>query len=950
MRIPLLSWLLLITSICLSLLSVDIASASDQCLGHQHSLLLQLEEDLAYDYLSESTKLIRWNRTTYDCCTWDGVICHEGYVIGLNLSFEGIIYIYDESSLLSFQHLEHLDLSHNYFDSPIPSWISRLTKLTYLNLSNAGFYGQIPIELSSLTSLVTLDLSSSSLQSKFDYTLLTLEDPNLSMLVQNLSELEELYLDGVNISARGNEWCKALSSAAPKLRVLSLTNCFLSGPFDQALEKLQSLSVVHLDNNHLSAPVPKFFSNFRNLTRLTLRTCGLNGTFPREIFQVSTLQILDISGNSFLQGNLPELPKNNALQILELNSTNFSGTLPESIGNLRNLSKLNLHYCQFNGTLPGSIEKLTQLVYLDLSFNYFVGPIPSFKNFKNITDILLSYNSFTGEIPSVHCEGLLNLVCIDLQYNFLNGSIPLSLFVIPSLEEILLSNNKFSGRILDFRTASFSKLHTLDLRGNDLEGPFPTSVFKLESLSVLDLSYNKFNGSIQLDTPQGLGKLFTLDLSYNNWSVNVSGSTGQSTLVSSFPHLQSLALASCKLTEFPYMKNHLRLVHLDLSDNQIHGEIPNWIWEIGDGHLNSLNLSFNYLKVMQEPYSLPDSLNVLELRQNRLQGNIPILPTFAQYVDFSSNGFASSIPAKIGHNLSFLGFYSLSNNSLTGVIPNAICKASSLQILDFSNNNLSGKVPKCLIKMSRTLVTLNLGNNKFRGSIHNGFPTGCLLKILDLNRNSITGKIPKSLANCIALEVLDLGHNKMVDKFPCSLKKIKTLRVLVLQSNKFRGKIRCPNTTAIGTWERLQILDLAHNNLSGEVPGGWLTNWKAMMLEDDGSQAEVINQVEFELGGNMPSFCNTCFTLVAFMMHYFAVTVTVTSKGHEMELVKMLTFYTYIDLSDNNFQGSIPEELGQFKALHFLNLSNNALVGQIPSSLGSLRQLESLDVSRNGLT
>ncbi|TXG58844.1 hypothetical protein EZV62_016673 [Acer yangbiense] len=77
--------------------------------------------------------------------------------------------------------------------------------------------------------------------------------------------------------------------------------------------------------------------------------------------------------------------------------------------------------------------------------------------------------------------------------------------------------------------------------------------------------------------------------------------------------------------------------------------------------------------------------------------------------------------------------------------------------------------------------------------------------------------------------------------------------------------------------------------------------------------------------------------------------VTVTVKGLEMELVKILTVFTSIDLSSNNFQGPIPEELGLFKSLIVLNLSHNAFTGSIPSSVGNLRQLESLDLSMNNL-
>ncbi|XP_019054440.1 PREDICTED: leucine-rich repeat receptor protein kinase EMS1-like [Nelumbo nucifera] len=69
-----------------------------------------------------------------------------------------------------------------------------------------------------------------------------------------------------------------------------------------------------------------------------------------------------------------------------------------------------------------------------------------------------------------------------------------------------------------------------------------------------------------------------------------------------------------------------------------------------------------------------------------------------------------------------------------------------------------------------------------------------------------------------------------------------------------------------------------------------------------------------------------------------------------MELVKILTIFTCVDLSNNRFQGEIPVVIGNLTSLHILNLSHNALIGQIPSSMGNLIQLESLDLSQNQLS
>ncbi|GMP85947.1 hypothetical protein CsSME_00038918 [Camellia sinensis var. sinensis] len=68
-----------------------------------------------------------------------------------------------------------------------------------------------------------------------------------------------------------------------------------------------------------------------------------------------------------------------------------------------------------------------------------------------------------------------------------------------------------------------------------------------------------------------------------------------------------------------------------------------------------LNLSHNLLVDLEKPYKFP-SLSVLDLHSNQLHGEIPIPPESVTYVDYSSNNFNSSIPAKIGNKLTFFLF------------------------------------------------------------------------------------------------------------------------------------------------------------------------------------------------------------------------------------------------------------------------------------------------------
>nr|POE93942.1 receptor-like protein 12 [Quercus suber] len=914
MKIPFFSWLYLIT-ICSLFANFGIFVVSDQCLHDQRDLLIGMKNSLKFNS-TLSTKLVHWNKSQ-NCCLWKGVTCSEkGRVIGLNLFNESISGSLHNSSLFSLQYLENLNLACNKLSSSlIPSQFGNLTNLIYLNLSNAGFEGQIPIEISQLTRLVTLDLSTSSekgrviglnlfnesisgslhnsslfslqylenlnlacnklssslIPSQFgnltnliylnlsnagfegqipieisqltrlvtldlstssllSVSMLKIENPDLAKLVWNFSELKELYLDGVNISAPGNEWCQALSSSMPNLRVLSMSDCYLSGPFNSSLSKLQSLSILLLDSNPFNAPVPEFFVNFTNLTSLHLSFCGLNGTFPEKVFQILTLQTLDLSNNELLQG-----------------------ALPDSIGNLAMLSRIDLSGCNFNGSIPNSMGNLTQLVYLDMSSNKFNGQIPSFTMAKNLTQINISHNDLEGSINSTQWEELIKLVNLDLDNNSIEGSIPLSLFSHQSLQKLQLSKNKFSGGLQEFNVSSYS-LNTLDLSGNNLKGPLPMSVIKLKGLKSLSFSYNKFNGSFQVDSIQQLTNLSSLDLSYNNLSVNYSVTASSL----SFPHFSTLKLASCKLRAVPdFLKNQSKLTILDLSKNMIHGEIPNSIQNLTN--LFYLNLSYNHLE--GPLLNLPSMLTILDLHSNQLQGQVPTLPPSATYLDLSGNNFSSVIPAGIGSSLTFAYFLSLSNNQLSGSIPVSICNAPYLQVLDLSNNFLNGTIPHCFYGMSETLMVLDLRRNKLSGNLSDSFPVNCGLLTLNLNGNLLEEVVPESLWNCKNLEVLDMGNNQLKGAFPCNLKNIYSLRVLILRSNKFYGSIDCggPNTS----WPMLQIVDLASNNITGQLPREYLSAWKAMM--DDVQYLQV--------------------PILKFSPIYYQDMITVTSKGLDIELV-----------------------------------------------------------------
>ncbi|XP_028753330.1 receptor like protein 24-like [Neltuma alba] len=472
--------------------------------------------------------------------------------------------------------------------------------------------------------------------------------------------------------------------------------------------------------------------------------------------------------------------------------------------------------------------------------------------------------------------------------------------------------------------------------------------------------------------------LATLDLSHNNLLVDGNLVSNQSHQ-SPFPKLSNLMLASCKLSEFPrFLRHQSNLLYLDLSSNQIQGTIPNWIWRFHS--LVFLNLSNNFLTDLEGPFqNISSNLFSLDLHSNRLKGPTPILPKNVFHLDYSSNQFSLIDPPDIGNHIPFATSLSLANNSFQGKIPESLCNMSSLRMLDLSDNQFNGSIPECLIRMSSTHRVLNLAGNNLIGHISDTFSTSCALQFLDLNENFLSGKIPASLVNCLKLQVINLGNNQLTDRFPCFLGNIPTLRVIILRLNRFYGSLECPSTN--GKWKAPQIIDVASNNLSGVLPVALLQSWKSLMTPDEDDSKSKLGQLYIDIYDNINLMdvnvgissvnkdlalelakiiavesqfvINSIFFDVNaydFGRRSYLDSVTIVNKGRQLKLVKILVAFTSLDFSSNHFEGPIPEEIMNFKALHALNLSKNAFSGNIPSSVGNLKHLESLDLSMNSIS
>ncbi|XP_027186650.1 probable inactive leucine-rich repeat receptor-like protein kinase At3g03770 isoform X3 [Cicer arietinum] len=114
---------------------------------------------------------------------------------------------------------------------------------------------------------------------------------------------------------------------------------------------------------------------------------------------------------------------------------------------------------------------------------------------KSLVTILLSKNSFSGEIPSEFGE-LNQLQNLDISSNSLNGVPPFSLFSLNNISYLNLANNVLSGS-LPYKLKCGTKLGFLDISNNMLSGLVPSCLESSFDRRVVRFGGNCFSNDSQ---------------------------------------------------------------------------------------------------------------------------------------------------------------------------------------------------------------------------------------------------------------------------------------------------------------------------------------------------------------------------------------------------------------------------------------------------------------------
>ncbi|GLT39464.1 hypothetical protein SLA2020_136530 [Shorea laevis] len=725
--------------------------------------------------------------------------------------------------------------------------------------------------------------------------------------------------------------------------VTMLELSWLRGNLSPSLFELYHLTYLNLNGNDFNLNrIPKSISSLNKLQHLYLSDSNLGGSLPNQLANLTSLQSLDLSHNKFNIKNLEWLSPLSYLQFLDLGENNLSKVNNywlEVINKLPRLNTLYLYGCNLPYVLPQAIPMIntsTFLVDLDLSSNNLSASTFQWlsKFNKSLVSLHLANNSFQGLIPE-NLGHMTYLEKLDLSSNQFEGGIPKSFGnlcklrylnlssnnldeMLPelignlsgclqlSLEGLYLDENKIKGPLPDM-IKNFSSLRWLSLYNNQLNGTVPKSIGLLSKLEWLEISSNSLNGMITESHFSTLSKLRRLDMSFNSLRFNFSRDW-----IPPF-QLDEIELASCKLgPKFPrWLKTQRNFSNLDISGNEISDSIPKWFWNLSSRAFH-VNLSSNHLYGDLPNLSttkFADSFSLgIDLSKNKLDGPFPVFPINVTYINLSENRFSGSI--------------------------SSLCTITSgkLVLLDVSDNQLSGKLPDCMTR-STNLLILNLANNHLSGKIPSSIGSLSRLESLDLQNNNFSGEIPGALGNCSALQFLDLNYNNFSGIIPAWIgERLSSLNFLLLRSNNFSGEI----PLQLCWLTNITLLDLSNNNLFGSIPR-CIQNLTAL------AQKESL--------AHDHSFADSHDDHNSWSEGSYAYNATVMWKGTERDYGNgNLKNLRIIDLSSNKLTGGIPVQISVLFELVQLNLSRNQLIGRILSNIGQMRQLESLDLSQNQLS
>jgi Leucine-rich repeat (LRR) protein len=340
-----------------------------------------------------------------------------------------------------------------------------------------------------------------------------------------------------------------------------------------------------------------------------------------------------------------------------------------------------------------------------------------------------------------------------------------------------------------------------------------------------------------------------------------------------------------------------------------------------------------------------ESLSVVHLSNNSLTGSLPdcLANTTTFDFDVSINLFSGRIPESIC-DLTRLQFFHASRNNLIGEIPGCFGRLLALQELNIEFNGLTGVIPPTLCNLV-SFTTLALNFNRLQGSIpsciHN---LNTSLTGFFATGNRLEGPIPSSLCNLLQLIDFEVSDNLLTGSIPDCLGQLQSLQTFSVSENRLTGVI--PFDALCQLNSSITYLILGNNNFApGPIPQCLCSTWAEVI---DVSSTRRTGTIPGCLFGNSTPGVTTSQAL-SWRLGNFSASHNML-VGEIPRAVCRATALKVLDLSHNEISGSIPDCIGGAVSLNSLLLDALPLTGLLPPGLFSLPGLQYIAASGASFT
>ncbi|KAJ8549417.1 hypothetical protein K7X08_033124 [Anisodus acutangulus] len=260
---------------------------------------------------------------------------------------------------------------------------------------------------------------------------------------------------------------------------------------------------------------------------------------------------------------------------------------------------------------------------------------------------------------------------------------------------------------------------------------------------------------------------------------------------------------------------------------------------------------------------------------------------------------------------------------LPGVLPASLAKLPYLKTIDLNRNYLSGTIPTEWA--STKLENMKISNNRLSGPIPDYIGNMTSLVNVSLETNFFNGSLPAEMGKLVNLEMLLLNANNFTGEWPVELNNLTKLTVLKISSNSFVGEL--PN---FGSLKKLKNLEIQGSGFEGPIPRSIsvLTRLDDLRISDlNGGASEfpplrnMINMTKLilrscNIHGQIPDF-------VANMSDLKYLDLSFNKLEGGIGNLERLTNLSGTYLTGNSFVGRIPEWLTSRDTRNVIDLSYN---------------------------